>query len=108
MSYFQELTIEVDPCRLNDFFEVQEKYLIPLHKSLGNKLQGIYLEVCGAMKPAIVTDVWEIESIEAAVKIMESGDFATDERWLRYAAVAKEVIYSEKTRFIKRIFGPED
>lgn len=105
MSVFLKFTIEVDPARLEEFFEVQEKYLIPVNESLGLRLQGIFTEILGSVKPAIVEDLWEAESLEHVARIQNEKRYLGDPRWMKYVAVAKEVILTERLSIMKKIFG---
>lgn len=105
MSVFLKFTIEVDPVRLEEFFEVQEKYLIPVNESLGLRLQGIFYEILGSVKPAVVVDLWEAEDLAHVARIEEAKEYLADPLWLKYVAVAKEVIVSERLSIMNKVFG---
>ena len=74
MSIFLQLRIEVDSTLLDDFLQALEKHLIPFNESLGLRLQGVFVQTYGPLKPAVVLDMWEAKDMSHAQSILEGTD----------------------------------
>ena len=105
MSIFLQLRIEVEPALLERFLEALEKHLIPFNESLGLRLQGVFVQTYGPLKPAVILDVWEAPDMARASEILERTDHFDHPDWQAYLSIARKAIIKEEMTFWKKLHG---
>jgi|GEM_PF-2389245 len=105
MSIYMKMRIEVDPHFLEEFFEALTTYVVPMNEERGSVLLASFVETLGPIKPAVVHDIWEVESIQMAVTEWMSAPFASDPRWHEYSKRVKDIIVKEETVFMVKRAG---
>ena len=72
MSIFMQATVELNAYKVEDFLQVMRDNLIPLMEEQGWRLHGCFVERFGSVKPAIVTDLWEMEDMAHVERVLNA------------------------------------
>ncbi|MCY1270750.1 hypothetical protein D9M68_697280 [compost metagenome] len=105
MSIFMHATIKVDPYRLQDFLDVLLNKLVPILEERGWKLHGSFVQRYGAVRPAVVIDIWEMQGMEHVESVMSGDFYRKDPRYIEAMEVLKPAVISEELIFMEKRGG---
>ncbi|MCY1464882.1 hypothetical protein D9M71_829600 [compost metagenome] len=71
----------------------------------GWKLHGCFVERFGSVKPAIVVDLWEMESMAHVERVMSGDFYRQDARYQNAVAVLKAAVTEETLTFMEKKGG---
>ena len=105
MSIFMKARLEVDAYQLQTFLDVLLNKLVPLMEEQGWRLHGCFVERYGPVKPAVVIDIWEMESMAHVERTMSGDTYRGDARYLEAMAVLKSAVSKESITFMEKRGG---
>jgi hypothetical protein len=71
----------------------------------GWRLHGCFVERFGSVKPAVVTDIWEMEDMAHVERVMRADTYRDDPRYQRALPVVKAAITNESVSFMEKRGG---
>lgn len=105
MSIFMKATLKVDAYHLNNVLDVLTNELFPLMEEQGWKLHGCFVNRFGSVKPAIITDLWEMEDMAHVERVMRGDAYRQDPRYLRSIKALKDGVLEESLEFMEMKAG---
>lgn len=105
MSIFMKATLKVDAYRLEDVLAALMNDLVPLMEEQGWILHGCFVHRFGPVKPAIITDLWEMQDMAQVEKVMRGDSYRQDPRYRKAAAVLKAAVLEEELEFMEKRGG---
>jgi len=101
MSIFMKATLKVDAFKLGEFLKVLEENLVPMMEDQGWRLHGCFVERFGSIRPAVVTDIWEMEDMAHAERVLKNYSYRKDPRYLASQPVLESAVLEEKVDFME-------
>jgi hypothetical protein len=105
MSIFMKATLKVDASKLGEFLEVLEENLVPMMEDQGWRLHGCFIERFGSIRPAVVTDLWEMEDMAHVERVLKNYSYRSDPRYLASQPVLESAVLEEKVDFMEFRMG---
>lgn len=105
MSIFMKATLKVDAYKLQDFLDVLLNKLVPMLEEHGWRLHGCFVERYGSIKPAIVVDIWEMESMAHVERVMNGDFYRQEPRYQEAMAILKAAVLEEQVTFMEKKGG---
>lgn len=105
MSIFMKATMKVDAYKLQGFLDALLNNLVPIMEEQGWKLHGCFVERFGAIKPAVVIDIWEMEDMAHVERVMNGDAYRSDPRYQASMAILKEAVMEESVTFMTKKGG---
>jgi hypothetical protein len=105
MSIFMKATLKVDAYQLQTFLDALLGKLVPLLEEQGWKLHGCFVERYGSIKPAVVIDIWEMESMAHVERVMKGDAYRSDPRYVEAMGILKSAVQEETVTFMEKKGG---
>jgi hypothetical protein len=98
-------TLKVDTYKVGEFLKALEEHLVPLMEDQGWRLHGCFVERFGSIKPAVVTDIWEMEDMAHVERVLNDYNYRSDPRYLASLPVLESAVLEEKVEFMQFRMG---
>ena len=105
MSVFMQATIKVEAYQLQAFLDVLLNDLVPIMEEQGWKLHGSFVQRYGAIKPAVIIDLWEMENMQHVEHVMSGDGYRNDPRYQRAMGTMRGAILDETVIFMEKRGG---
>src|SRR5690606_18509886 len=91
--------------RLQEVLDILLNDLVPLMEEQGWKLHGCFVHRFGPVKPAQITDLWEMQDMAHVERVMRGDAYRQDPRYIKAIACLKEAVLEESLSFMEKRGG---
>ena len=105
MAIFMKATLKVDAYMAKEVVDVLVNKMAPMFEEHGWKMHGCFVERFGSVKPAVIIDLWEMEDMAHAERVMKGDAYRRDPRYLEAAGVLRQAVLEESLQFLEKRGG---